>query len=48
MLKRQEKDGDTSKDEQKGMSDQIQKSTDSHVKEIDDLAEAKDKEIMQV
>jgi ribosome recycling factor len=48
MLKRQEKDGDISKDEQKGMSDQIQKSTDSHVKEIDDLAEAKDKEIMQV
>lgn len=48
MLKRMEKDGELSQDEQKIFADDIQKTTDSHVKEIDDLAAAKEKEIMQV
>ena len=47
-IKRLEKDGDMSKDEQKSYSDDIQKLTDEMIKEIDGLTEAKDKEIMQV
>lgn len=47
-LKRMEKDGEISQDEQKMFADDVQKSTDLHVKEIDDLTAAKEKEIMQV
>ncbi len=47
-LKRMEKNGELSQDEQKMFADDIQKTTDSHVKEIDELAAAKEKEIMQV
>ena len=47
-LKRMEKDGEISQDEQKMFADDIQKSTDAHVKEIDELTAAKEKEIMQV
>ena len=47
-LKRMEKDGELSQDEQKMFADDIQKSTDAHVKEIDELTAAKEKEIMQV
>ena len=47
-LKRMEKDGELSQDEQKMFADDIQKSTDAHVKEIDELGAAKEKEIMQV
>ncbi len=47
-LKRMEKDGDISQDEHKMFADDIQKTTDSHVKAIDELAAAKEKEIMQV
>ena len=48
MLKRMEKDAEISKDEHKSKADRIQKITDGHVKEIDDMASAKEKEIMQV
>jgi ribosome recycling factor len=48
LLKRQEKDGDISQDEQKKLSEQIQKFTDDHIKQIDETAAVKDKEIMQV
>lgn len=47
-LKKREKDGDISKDEQKGLSDQIQKMTDAHVAKVDEIASAKEAEIMQV
>lgn len=47
-LKRQEKDGDISQDEQKKLADQIQKATDDHIKQIDEMAAAKEQEIMQV
>ena len=48
LLKRQEKDGDISQDEQKKLSEQIQKFTDDHIKQIDETAAVKDKEIMLV
>lgn len=48
LLKRREKDGEISQDEQKKTSDQIQKLTDEHIKLIDEAADAKEKEIMQV
>jgi ribosome recycling factor len=48
LLKRQEKDSDISQDEQKKLSEQIQKFTDDHIKQIDETAAVKDKEIMQV
>jgi len=48
LLKRQEKDGDISQDEHKKLGDQIQKITDEHIKLIDEVSDAKEKEIMQV
>jgi ribosome recycling factor len=48
VLKRQEKDSEISQDEQKKLSDQIQKLTDDHIKMIDEMSAAKDAEIMQV
>jgi ribosome recycling factor len=48
VLKRQEKDGEISKDEHKSFADQVQKTTDAHVKDIDALTANKEKEIMQV
>ncbi len=47
-LKKMEKDGDISEDEQHRMGDDIQKLTDTHVKTIDDMLEQKEKDIMQV
>jgi ribosome recycling factor len=47
-LKRMEKDGELSQDDHKMFADDIQKTTDAHVKEIDEIAVAKEKEIMQV
>jgi ribosome recycling factor len=47
-IKKLEKDGDISQDEQKSFGDQIQKLTDQKVAEIDELTAAKEKEIMQV
>ncbi len=47
-LKRMEKDGDISQDEQRVRGDDIQKLTDAHIKMVDELLEAKEQEIMQV
>lgn len=47
-IKRLEKDHEISQDDQKIYSGQIQKLTDEMVKEIDQMTEAKEKEIMQV
>ncbi|TXH34687.1 MAG: ribosome recycling factor [Rhodospirillaceae bacterium] len=48
MLKKSEKDGDISQDEHRGLSDQMQKLTDEHIKRVDEALAAKEKEIMQV
>ncbi len=48
MLKKMEKDGDISQDEQKVSSDNVQKLTDKHIKMIDDLLSNKEGEIKQV
>jgi ribosome recycling factor len=48
LLKRMEKDGDVTKDEHKARSDEIQKLTDLHIKEIDTALRTKESEIMQV
>ncbi|HAR6213505.1 TPA: ribosome recycling factor [Staphylococcus pseudintermedius] len=47
-LKRQEKDGDISEDELRNESDEVQKITDSSIKEIDQLVADKEKDIMSV
>jgi ribosome recycling factor len=48
MLKKSEKDGDISQDEHRGLSEQMQKLTDEHIKRVDEALAAKEKEIMQV
>lgn len=47
-LKKMEKDGDISKDEHKGKSDDVQKLTDEFIKKVDEALAAKEKEILQV
>jgi ribosome recycling factor len=47
-LKRLEKDGEISQDEQRARGDDIQKLTDRHIATIDELLSAKEQEIMQV
>tara|TARA_R110000868_G_scaffold95751_2_gene263232 strand:- start:11493 stop:12059 length:567 start_codon:yes stop_codon:yes gene_type:complete len=47
-LKKLEKDGVLSEDEQKSFSDDVQKLTDEAIKRIDDALKAKQEEIMQV
>jgi ribosome recycling factor len=47
-LKRMEKDGDISQDEQRVRGEDIQQLTDAHIKMVDELLEAKEQEIMQV
>lgn len=47
-LKKSEKAGDISQDEHRARADDVQKTTDSHVKEIDELLAQKEGEIMQV
>lgn len=47
-LKKLEKSGDISQDEQRTLGTKIQELTDAHVKLIDDTTNAKDAEIMQV
>ena len=47
-LKKQAKEGEISEDDQKRLSDKLQKATDEHIKMIDDMLESKEKEIMQV
>lgn len=48
MLKKWEKDGDISEDEHHRLSADVQTITDNHIKKIDDLLAAKQKDIMQV
>ena len=47
-LKAQEKDGDISEDDHRRSSDQVQKLTDAHIKQIDEMLSSKEKDIMQV
>ncbi|HBU61184.1 MAG TPA: ribosome recycling factor [Oceanicaulis sp.] len=48
QLKKAEKDGEISKDEAHGLSDDVQKMTDTHIARIEDIVKAKEAEIMQV
>lgn len=47
-LKRIEKEGSISQDDSRHSADEIQKMTDQHIKEIDDMLAAKEQEITQV
>ena len=47
-LKQLEKSGDMSKDEHHAFGEDVQKTTDAHIKQIDDLLTKKEDEIMQV
>ena len=47
-LKKLEKDRDISQDEQHARGDDIQKMTDAYIKQVDELLETKEQEIMQV
>ncbi len=47
-LKKNEKDGDISKDEQRARGEEIQKLTDDHIASIDKMLEEKEQEILQV
>ncbi|NLW18013.1 MAG: ribosome recycling factor [Firmicutes bacterium] len=48
MLKDLEKNGEISEDDLKRGQDEVQKLTDKHVKRVDEIIEAKEKEIMEV
>ena len=48
MLKRMEKDGELSQDEQRVWSDEVQEMTDKHIKLIDEGLAAKERDILQV
>ncbi len=47
-VKKMEKNGDISEDDQKRLSDEVQKLTDGYIKQIDTLLEEKEKDIMTV
>ncbi len=47
-LKKMEKDNELSEDELRSMSDEVQKLTDTYVKNVDETLKAKEAEIMQV
>lgn len=47
-LKKMEKDGEISEDEQRSLADDVQKLTDRHIAKIDDTLKSKEAEIMQV
>ena len=47
-LRKQEKDGDISQDEQKKLERDIQHLTDDHIKKVDETLAQKDREILQV
>ncbi len=47
-LKRQEKDGEISQDELRRLEAEVQRETDAHIKEIDELLKRKEQEIMEV
>jgi len=48
MLKRLEKDGEISQDEQTKLADEVQRLTDQHIKKVDESLSAKEKEIKQI
>lgn len=48
LLKKAEKDGDISQDQQHDEGDQVQQLTDKYIKQVDDALKTKDAEIMQV
>lgn len=48
MLKKLEKDGEISEDEHHRLSAEVQTTTDTHIKKIDDMLASKQKDIMQV
>ncbi len=48
LLKKMEKDGDLSQDEQHMWGEEVQTMTDEHIQKIDDLFAQKEEEIMQV
>lgn len=47
-FKKQEKDGEISEDELRNAQDNVQKETDQYIKKIDELAKAKEDEILEV
>ncbi|KZE38163.1 ribosome recycling factor [Bhargavaea cecembensis] len=47
-LKKLEKNGEITEDDQRGYSDDIQKMTDDHIRQIDVIAKEKEDEIMEV
>lgn len=47
-IKKLEKNGDVSEDDSRRVQDEVQKHTDRFIKEIDELLDAKEKEIMEV
>ncbi|MCA1028499.1 ribosome recycling factor [Cytobacillus kochii] len=47
-LKKLEKNGEITEDDQRGYSDDIQKATDEFIKKIDELTKDKEKEILEV
>ena len=48
VLKRQEKDGEISQDEQRRIQQEVQALTDDYIKKVDELFSSKEKEILQV
>lgn len=48
QLKRQEKEGDVSQDEQKRLQDQVQDLTDRHIQSVNEMLSQKEKEILTV
>lgn len=48
QLKKMEKDGDISQDEHHAWAEDVQKMTDEHIKQVDEVAQSKEQEIMQV
>ena len=47
-IKQLQKDGDLSEDDMRRALDDVQKATDKHTGQIDDLCKAKEKELMEV
>jgi len=47
QLKQMKKDGDISEDESFKAQDEVQKITDQHIKQVDDIAKIKEKEILE-
>ena len=48
QIKALQKNGDITEDERDSAFDQIQKATDEHIKKMDDMLAAKEKDIMEV